>query len=308
MATQQHVVLPKRLASHMGHGEVDIKPRKDEHLLVPAPGVLRLDRCAARVWAGGQGAQCRNRIAHNSDSFCGMHMRQAEGSASGEPSHGRFDGEIPEAKLLEFSRCFQVDQPRGSCKGDLRSQSRRSCAQMERSISPIKLRRRRVDDTGGFTSGEEQPKSSQTSDTPLRKSARISAKTRQQNTSGDCADSTEPQDIIQNHITLGIDSNVTSAEEANLLARKLRERDQEHAESCDASTRTPARCRWLAIKPCSYISDDSLQQAQDDAQPSETPMPQDVRRSWHPSSINESLCRARVWASGRGAQCSRAPV
>ncbi|CAE7352935.1 LIP [Symbiodinium natans] len=58
-------------------------------------------RCTARVWAGGEGGQCKA-TCEIEGGLCGRH--QAEADQLGYPKHGFIHGEIPEAKYKEFKK------------------------------------------------------------------------------------------------------------------------------------------------------------------------------------------------------------
>eukprot|EP00929_Paragymnodinium_shiwhaense_P066904 TRINITY_DN33617_c0_g1_i1.p1 TRINITY_DN33617_c0_g1~~TRINITY_DN33617_c0_g1_i1.p1 ORF type:complete len:211 (+),score=72.72 TRINITY_DN33617_c0_g1_i1:181-813(+) len=58
--------------------------------------------CMARTWNSGQGGQCDRKPVAGGAGLCVSHGKQAK--SHGGLAHGRVDGPIPEAKLLEFQR------------------------------------------------------------------------------------------------------------------------------------------------------------------------------------------------------------
>eukprot|EP00747_Dinoflagellata_sp_TGD_P081073 gnl/TRDRNA2_/TRDRNA2_161155_c0_seq1.p1 gnl/TRDRNA2_/TRDRNA2_161155_c0~~gnl/TRDRNA2_/TRDRNA2_161155_c0_seq1.p1 ORF type:complete len:769 (-),score=59.27 gnl/TRDRNA2_/TRDRNA2_161155_c0_seq1:52-2316(-) len=92
--------------------------------------------CMARVWGGGQGAQCSRARLQGAD-FCQQHSREHE-SGAGIP-HGRIDGPVPEEKILDFllARHNRRDAPQRSASSDASSSSAHDSR-----------RRRRADEDG----------------------------------------------------------------------------------------------------------------------------------------------------------------
>mmetsp|Transcript_74188 Transcript_74188/g.158994 ORF Transcript_74188/g.158994 Transcript_74188/m.158994 type:complete len:962 (+) Transcript_74188:87-2972(+) len=66
----------------------------------PAPEEIVAGLCKARTWNGGFGGQCPKRAHSDSGDFCARH------GAPGGLKHGRVDGPVPQAKLLEMQRAM----------------------------------------------------------------------------------------------------------------------------------------------------------------------------------------------------------
>merc|ERR1740121_1512312 len=93
------------------------------------PRCVDPERCQARTWAGGRGAQCTR--ARGDDGLCDQHRRDNKWEV-----HGKVDGPIPAEKLTEFQRFLArgkqlaiEDKPR---KERAKAKRRKGAADVER--------------------------------------------------------------------------------------------------------------------------------------------------------------------------------
>jgi len=85
-------------------------PKGPEFPKVPEPALYDGALCLARVWAGGDGAQCTRAVGLDT-AFCEQHRRQAESTKG--LKYGRIDGPVPEVFFKKLLKNFEANLQQG---------------------------------------------------------------------------------------------------------------------------------------------------------------------------------------------------